>query len=76
MLLSDWYTKWKETRIKEAVEKARAEGYKEGFAVAKSANRKAGAGTTATRRGNTAVVSHGRKGKVVKTARKTTRKGK
>ena len=70
MLLSDWYIKWKETRIKEAAERARAEGYEEGFTVARSANRKAGTGTPAARRGNTTVVSHGRKGKVVKTTGK------
>ena len=61
MLLSDWYAKWKETRIKEAVEKARTEGYEEGYAVARSGNRKKGADVTVTRGRNTNVVSRGRK---------------
>ena len=62
MLLSDWYIKWKETRIKEAAERARAEGYEEGFTVARSGNRKI----------DTDVVTRGSsKGDVVK---RTTRK--
>ena len=70
MLLSDWYIKWKETRIKEAAERARAEGYEEGFAVAQSANRKTD--TDVVTRGSSKgdVVIHGRKGKVVKTTGK------
>ena len=31
MLLSDWYSKWKEKRIQTAVEVAKAEGYDEGY---------------------------------------------
>ena len=31
MLLSDWYSKWKEKRIQTAVEAAKAEGYDEGY---------------------------------------------
>lgn len=36
MLLSNWYTKWKEKQIREAVEQARKEGYEEGYKVGKS----------------------------------------
>ena len=34
MLLSDWYTQWKEMRIQAAVKEARAKAYKEGYAAA------------------------------------------
>ena len=36
MLLSSWYTKWKEKRITEAVEQARKQGYEEGYKAGKS----------------------------------------
>ena len=36
MLLSDWYSKWKEKRIQAAVEKAKAKAYEEGYAAGKS----------------------------------------
>ena len=32
MLLSDWYTNWKEKRIQQAVEEAKSRGYEEGYA--------------------------------------------
>jgi len=36
MLLSDWYSKWKENRIQRAVEEAKAKAYEEGYAAGKS----------------------------------------
>ena len=36
MLLSSWYTKWKEKRIAEAVEQAKKQGYEEGYKAGKS----------------------------------------
>ena len=36
MLLSDWYSKWKEKRIQTAVEEAKAKAYEEGYAAGKS----------------------------------------
>ena len=36
MLLSDWYTKWKEKRIQEAIEEARKQSYEEGYAAGKA----------------------------------------
>ena len=32
MLLSTWYANWKEKRIQEAVEAAKAKGYEDGYA--------------------------------------------
>lgn len=41
MLLSSWYTKWKEKQIREAVEQARKLGYEEGYKAGKSEPREA-----------------------------------
>ena len=40
MLLSSWYTKWKEKQIREAAEAARKQGYEEGYKAGKSETRK------------------------------------
>lgn len=53
MLLSDWYTKWKEKRIQEAVEEARKQGYEEGYAAGK-----AGVDSVTVRGKNDHVVTH------------------
>ena len=38
MLLSTWYANWKEKRIQEAVEAAKAKGYEDGYADGKAGN--------------------------------------
>lgn len=60
MLLSDWYTNWKEKRIQAAVEAAKAEAYEEGYADGKSGTPHL-RGATVTRGRRPAVVTHGRK---------------
>ena len=61
MLLSDWYLNWKEKRIKAAAEKARDEGYQEGYAAGKKVA-KSGKGTHVVthRRRKDTVVTHGK----------------
>ena len=66
MLLSDWYTKWKEKRIQEAVEEARKQGYEEGYAAGK-----AGVDPVTVRGKDAHVVTHGRKLSVGRHEKKT-----
>ena len=68
MLLSSWYTKWKEKQIREAAEEARKQGYEEGYEAGKSGTHKAASGgkdadivahsgkSGATTRGNKSVL--------------------
>jgi hypothetical protein len=63
MLLSDWYVNWKEKRIKAAAQKARAEGFEEGYAAGKTG--KSGDHEGAQSGKDAHVVVHGRKSAVV-----------
>lgn len=56
MLLSDWYTQWKEKRIQAAVEAAKAKGYEEGYADGRSGTPNI-TGTTVTRSSRSDEVS-------------------
>ena len=59
MLLSNWYTKWKEKQIREAVEQASKQGYEEGYKTGKSEIREAATTTNPTqvREGEAAPTS-------------------